>query len=103
MRKPKTSLLIPAINNSILSKQTLNVYGNKYNTKNCTCIRDYIHVEDLTNASLLSLNLMNKNKSEIFCLSSSIGKTVLEIIKIAEKQLKLKKKSSIKENRKGNP
>ena len=33
---------------------------------------------------------MNKNKSEIFCLSSSIGKTVLEIIKIAEKQLKLK-------------
>ena len=72
---PETHL-IPIILEHLLGKrETIAVFGNDYPTKDGTCIRDYIHVTDLANAHLLSLNALLKNEleSEIFNLRNGAG------------------------------
>src|SRR5207342_1632226 len=67
----------------------MTVYGNDYNTRDGSCVRDYIHVCDIAHAHTLALQyLMNKNnnsKCDIFNLGSGTGVTVLEAIKAFEK------------------
>ena len=64
----------------------MKIYGSDYNTKDGTCIRDYIHVNDLATAHLESLNYLNeKNQSLILNLATGTGHTVLEVVKKVEK------------------
>ena len=65
------------------------VHGNDYDTRDGTCIRDYVHVMDIADAHTLSLEYLMKQKNaepfEIFNLGSGNGTTVLEIIQAFEK------------------
>jgi UDP-glucose 4-epimerase len=63
------------------------VRGDKYETRDGTAIRDYVHVCDLAQGHVKALEWMikNENKSEIFNLCSGDGTTVMEIIKGVEK------------------
>ena len=80
------------------------IFGNDYPTKDGTAIRDYIHITDLSKAHLLSFNyLKNNNKSEIFNLGSGKGKSVKEIIAIAEQVAGNKIVIKIKKRRRGDP
>lgn len=75
------------IDKSIDGFDYLSIYGNEYNTKDGTCIRDYIHVLDLADSHILSLkkiNDLNKNFN-IFNIGLGKGVSVLELIKIFEK------------------
>jgi UDP-glucose 4-epimerase len=67
----------------------LYVYGNDYDTRDGTCIRDYVHVMDVADAHTLSLEYLMKQKNtssfEIFNLGSGNGVTVLELINAFEK------------------
>lgn len=74
--------LIPNILNSILnSNKELEIYGDNYQTRDGTCIRDYIHVEDLAKAHLLALEKMvNKNLCEVINLGSGNGFSIKEIL-----------------------
>ena len=67
----------------------MKVFGTDYNTKDGTCIRDYIHVCDIANAHTLALKYSiqqyKKNNTEIFNLGSGTGNTVLEVITCFEK------------------
>lgn len=82
--RPETHLL-PIILETALNKRShITIYGEDYETKDGTCIRDYIHVEDLVNAHILALNYLNNNgKSDIFNLGTSKGFSVKEIINTA--------------------
>ena len=66
---------------SMKEKPILNIYGNNYNTKDGTCIRDYIHVIDLADIHLKGINYLKKNKKS-FTLNCGYGKgySVLEIV-----------------------
>lgn len=77
--------LIPLILQVPLGKrQHITVYGDDYPTKDGTCIRDYIHTEDLARAHLLALNyLRNGGESNIFNLGSGDGYSVMEMITAA--------------------
>ena len=92
MAKKQPTLLIPAINENILKKRTIKIFGKNYKTRDKTCLRDYIHVQDLANAALLSIKYLSKNKSNCFNLGSNKGHTVLEIVtkckKLIDKNLK---------------
>lgn len=78
--------LIPLLVKSALDGSILNVYGNDYDTRDGSCIRDFIHVEDLAKAHLLGLNyIMKHNISDSFNLGSETGFTVLEMIEQIEK------------------
>lgn len=79
--------LIPLILQTALGKRKeIKIFGTDYPTTDGTCIRDYVHVNDLARAHILALEYMLKTgKSEDFNLGSSKGASVLEIIKKVQK------------------
>ena len=77
--------LIPLILQVPLGQRShITVFGNDYDTKDGTCIRDYIHVTDLVNAHILALRyLMEGGESTSINLGSNTGYSVLEMIEAA--------------------
>ena len=67
-------------------REILHVFGNDYDTSDGTCIRDYIHVEDLAAAHVLAIKkLLDGCDSQIINLGTEKGTSVLEIIKSVER------------------
>ena len=67
-------------------REAVSVFGDDYNTKDGTCVRDYIHVTDLAQAHILAVNYLKKgNESNIFNLGNGVGFTVNEVIETARK------------------
>ena len=79
---------------SLKKKPSISIYGNNYKTKDGTCIRDYIHVSDLTDIHIKTLEFLN-TKSKSLTLNCGYGKgySVLHIVKIFKN---IKKKLIIK-------
>ena len=67
-------------------KSIINIFGNDYNTKDGTCIRDYIHVSDLADIHIKGLNYLKNNKKS-FILNCGYGKgySVKQIVDIFKK------------------
>ncbi|MCX6332089.1 MAG: UDP-glucose 4-epimerase GalE [Bacteroidetes bacterium] len=87
--------LVPAITQTAIGKlDTMQVYGDDYDTRDGSCIRDYIHVCDIARAHTLALQYsIKKNEPhlcDIFNLGTGNGITVLEAIKAFEKVSGLK-------------
>lgn len=81
---PETHL-IPITVNKIIKEKKIRVYGNNFKTKDGTCIRDYIHIEDLCIAFEKTIkSFFNKNIiNNVFNLGSGKSFTILEVIKNA--------------------
>jgi UDP-glucose 4-epimerase len=82
--------LVPMITQTAKGlREKLLVFGNDYDTKDGSCIRDFIHVVDIAKAHVIAIErlLENKNKSafEVFNLGTGLGFTVLETIQTFEK------------------
>jgi UDP-glucose 4-epimerase len=85
-------------------REFISIYGDDYNTKDGTCVRDYIHVTDLAQAHILAMDyLMNGNESNIFNLGNGIGFTVKEVIDAARKVTKHPINAKVTERRAGDP
>ena len=85
--KQPASHLIPLINNVVNDdKKTFKIFGNDYNTEDGTCVRDYVHVQDLTNAHVKAAEKMlneDNYESDIFNISSGKGYSVKEVYETA--------------------
>lgn len=82
--------LVPVITQTAIGKRdSMSVFGTDYDTRDGSCIRDYIHVMDIANAHTKAIQYMiaadQKIVSEIFNLGSGNGVTVLELIDAFEK------------------
>lgn len=79
--------LLPLIMETITGKRDiLHVFGNDYDTPDGTCVRDYIHVEDLADAHVSAIKkLLANGDSQIINLGTEKGTSVLEIIKSVER------------------
>ena len=82
--------LVPAITQTAIGKlSTMQVHGDDYDTRDGSCIRDYIHVCDIAHAHTLALQFSIKqnllNTCEVFNLGTGNGITVLEAIQAFEK------------------
>ena len=82
--------LVPAITQTAIGKiDKMFVHGTDYDTRDGSCIRDYIHVCDLADAHTKALQFLeegrNKNTCEVFNLGSGDGSSVLEAINAFEK------------------
>ena len=91
------------ISKNILDKNyKINIYGNNYNTKDGTCIRDYIHVYDLANIHIKCLEKFYRIKKSIY-LNCSYGKgySVLEIAQSFQNITKQKIEIKFKKRRFG--
>lgn len=81
--------LIPVITEVAIGKRPqLLVFGSDYDTRDGSCIRDFIHIMDLARAHTLALEFLlkgkNKNQTEVFNLGSGQGTTILEAIEAFE-------------------
>ena len=102
-RNPETHL-IPNVINSVLNFTKLIVNGDSFDTKDGTCVRDYIHVNDLANAHLLGLDFLESNKGfHVFNLGSEKGFSNKEIISECRKLLKKEIYFEIGPSREGDP
>ena len=102
-RNPETHL-IPNVINSVLNFTKLIVNGDSFDTKDGTCVRDYIHVNDLANAHLLGLDFLESNKGfHVFNLGSEKGFSNKEIISECRKLLKKEIFFEIGPSREGDP
>jgi UDP-glucose 4-epimerase len=82
---PETHLIPLVLQVPLGQRQAVSIYGTDYPTKDGTCIRDYIHVDDLATAHLLALDGL-ESQSQLICnLGSGNGFSVREVIEIAHK------------------
>ena len=85
-------------------REKILVFGDDYDTRDGSCIRDYIHVLDLADAHLKALNyLRNENSSDIFNLGTGDGYSVFEVIEAAEKVVGKEINTEISDRRAGDP
>ena len=83
---PETHLVPLVLEVANGQRPMISIYGDDYATEDGTCIRDYIHVEDLIDAHLLALEYLKQgNTSDVFNLGSSRGFSVREIIEAARR------------------
>jgi UDP-glucose 4-epimerase len=99
------SHLMPIIFQAALGKrESIKVFGSDYPTKDGTCIRDYVHVNDLADAHILAMEKMEKeNKSECYNLGSGSGYSVKEILDSVKKITGLDFKIEYAPRRAGDP
>ncbi len=95
--------LLPIVMETLIGeRQEMEIFGNDYPTPDGTCIRDYIHVNDLSNAHLLAMDYIIKNHANIVVnLGSEKGISVMEMIQTAEELTKKKLNYRIGQRRAG--
>ena len=98
--------LIPFLTQTVIGKYPiLKVFGAEYDTLDGTCIRDYIHVIDLAEAHIESLNYLisskNKASCEVYNVGTGKGISVLQLIKVFESVTGEKVPFEIVESRQG--
>lgn len=83
---PESHLIPLILQVSNGQREYISIFGDDYNTKDGTCVRDYIHVTDLAQAHILAMDyLMKGGENNIFNLGNGVGFTVKEVIDTARK------------------
>lgn len=83
---PETHLIPNALNAALGSAPALRVLGQDYPTADGTCIRDYVHVDDLAQAHACAMDFLLANSgAHVFNLGSESGASVLEVIESVER------------------
>lgn len=83
---PETHLIPIVLQAAAGKRPSIKMFGTDYPTQDGTCVRDYVHVNDLARAHILALEKMFKdNVSERFNLGSGNGFSVAEIVKEAKR------------------
>jgi UDP-glucose 4-epimerase len=84
--EPETHLIPNVLRAALGGGTTLKVFGNDYATRDGTCVRDYIHVNDLASAHLKGIEFMaGHDGAHVFNLGNGQGFTVLEVIEAARR------------------
>jgi len=101
--EPETHL-IPLMLRAIQTGRPLTLFGDDYPTPDGTCIRDYIHVNDLAQAHILAVEyLLNRGASEQFNVGTGTGHSVLEVLRAVEAVTGQKVPHVIGPRREGDP
>ncbi len=102
--KDETHLIPLILKTALGQRKSIKIYGDTYKTLDGTCIRDYIHVDDLAQAHILALEyLLNQGDSDYFNLGNGSGHSVKEIIQLSKKITGIDFKVDIEGKREGDP
>ncbi len=84
--KEPTHLITVALRTALGQREFLEIFGTDYTTPDGTCIRDYIHVDDLIDAHVLALDyLLSNNQSDIFNCGYGTGFSVKDVVEKIKK------------------
>jgi len=102
---PETHLIPNILQSALLKKSKLKVFGSDYSTADGTCIRDYVHVNDLAQAHLLALQygIDNNDGFSAYNLGNGNGFSVFDVIQCSEYVVGKKVEYEILERRHGDP
>lgn len=101
---PETHLIPLVMKTALGQRDHIGIFGDSYPTADGTCIRDYIHVQDLTLAHLSALEYLEKGgSSDVFNLGSGTGYSVSEIIETARRVTGREIKAVVEPPRPGDP
>ena len=97
--------LLPRVMRALLDDTfKFEIYGNDYATPDGTCIRDYIHVEDLADAHLKALEYLETGGKTLVCnIGTGHGTSVTQLIDLAEQIAKRKVPYTVSARRPGDP
>lgn len=102
--EPETHLVPNILKSTFGSGDSFKMFGDDYDTKDGTCVRDYINVEDLANAHILALEYLQKGgDTNYFNLGTKEGNTVKEVFSACEKVTDKKIPVTIMPRREGDP
>ena len=101
---PETHLIPNILKSTFNNGKTFQMFGDDYDTKDGTCVRDYINVEDLAQAHLLALKYLDKGgETNFFNLGTNDGNTVKEVFAACEKVTQKDIPVEMKPRRAGDP
>lgn len=78
--EPETHLIPVVIQAALGQRESIKIFGTDYDTPDGTCIRDYVHVEDLVDAHVLLMNALEPGDTRTYNLGIGRGYSVREII-----------------------
>jgi len=78
--QPETHLIPLVLQVALGQREAIAIYGTDYATPDGTCIRDYVHVQDLARAHILALEALGTGNSRVYNLGSGSGYSVREVI-----------------------
>ena len=83
--RPESHLIPLTIQAAMGKRSDIKIYGTDYDTPDGTCIRDYIHIDDLCRAHLLALDWLDQGRELICNLGNEKGHSVREVIETVKK------------------
>jgi UDP-glucose 4-epimerase len=101
--EPETHLVPLIIQAAMGKREDVKIFGTDYPTDDGTCIRDYIHVEDLCRAHLLALEKLDSNSELVYNLGNGKGYSVRRVIDAVKKISNKEFKAVEAGRRKGDP
>jgi len=83
-RRHESHLIPLALYAALGRRDKLTIYGDQWDTRDGTCVRDYIHIQDLAQAHQLAAEAIEPGVGRAYCLGSGRGTTVLEVLRACE-------------------
>lgn len=101
---PETHLIPLVLQTALGQRENINIFGNDYPTRDGTCVRDYIHIDDLAQAHILALDrLLRGQPGGAYNLGNGEGYSVKEVIEVARSVTGKPIAAKIVERRPGDP
>jgi UDP-glucose 4-epimerase len=100
---PETHLIPLVVKTALGKRDSISIYGDDYETQDGTCVRDYIHVQDLADAHVKALEYLDTNESDTFNCGYGYGYSVKEVIDTVKKVSQVDFTVNIDARRDGDP
>ncbi|MFC1781980.1 UDP-glucose 4-epimerase GalE [Planctomycetota bacterium] len=81
---PETHLIPMVLQAALGQREKISIFGTDYDTPDGTCIRDYVHVDDLAEAHIMALKAVEAGRSSIYNVGTGTGNSVLEVLRAAQ-------------------
>jgi len=81
---PETHLIPLVLQVALGQRSHIDIFGTDYDTPDGTCVRDYVHVEDLAEAHLLALEKLTPGVGAAFNIGTGTGNSVREVVRVCE-------------------
>lgn len=101
--EPETHLIPLVVKTALGKRDKIMIFGDDYDTPDGTCIRDYIHVDDLASAHISALDYLEDNDSTIFNCGYGHGFSVKEVIETVKKVSGVDFEVEVTSKREGDP
>lgn len=101
---PETHIIPLVLDAASGKREEIQVFGVDYDTPDGSCVRDYIHVTDLTDAHIRALHYLEEgNPGDFFNLGNTIGTSVLEVVESVKRVTGREFKVTLSDRRQGDP